>query len=58
MFNLPAAETMTSPPDSVILMKADASAWSESDPMARNVAKVSGKILAGFIILRLVSEVI
>lgn len=48
MFKLPVAETMTSPPDSVTLIKAAAFAWAENDPMARNDAKVCGKILAGF----------
>ena len=58
MFKLPVAETITSPLDSVILMKADASAWSENDAIARNDAKASGTILAGFIILCWVLEVI
>ena len=57
MFILPAAETMTFPPDSVILIMAAASARPESDAMARNVAKVSGTILAELIILNLVLEV-
>lgn len=54
MFKLPAAETMTSPQDSVTLIMAAAFAWAENDPMARNVAKVSEKILVMFTALRLV----